>query len=249
MKHIGLWGPSSSGKTVWLAQLYLRLHHLKTEWKVFPATSETQRFIELMRSLIVDQRRFPDGTLEGSGVKIEYEFAHPGHPDKLHVFTEDRAGVLSERLGDAELQAFGEAHGLMVLLDLERPNYASEVRRTLERFFLHARDSKQDRDMRPVVFCLSKADRRISDHSDFEFAHREPEEFVRRQLEPELLEFVNQYCGRHTYFPVSAVGVQIDFGLVRPAVYYDERLSLRLLNEGVPVHLLTPFEWLFEELR
>ena len=249
MKHIGLWGPSSSGKTVWLAQLYLRLERMKTDWKIYSVTDETQKFVELMRGIMVDRRSFPLGTGETGGAKIEYEFQHPDYPEKLRLFTEDRAGAVSERLGEDDLKAFEEASGLMVLLDLDRENYGSEVRRALERLYLHARGSQRDGDARPVVFCVSKADKRIQNYDDYQMALERPDEFARRQIDPDLIEFVARFCPRHTYFPVSAAGVQLDFGLVRPAVYYDERLTLRLLPEGLPVHLLTPFEWLFKAIR
>lgn len=249
MKHVALWGPTSSGKTVWLAQLYIRMKSLKTEWKVFVASKETQQFIETMRELMVVRHEFPLGTGDKVVQKIDYEFEHPSYPERRRLFTEDRAGLVSEKLDDAELKAFSAADGLIVLLDTQRANFVSEVQRALERFYQSARESNRSHDQRPVAFCLSKSDRMIRTIEDLQHAINHPGVFVQERIDEQLVGWIRQFCGeRHAFFPVSAVGVQLQYGLVRPAIFYDERLRLRLTDGGVPLHLLTPYEWLFQEM-
>ncbi|MBL8213830.1 MAG: hypothetical protein JNK87_24140 [Bryobacterales bacterium] len=249
MKQVALWGPPSSGKTVWLAQLYIRLQRTNTNWQVFPASSATQAFIEEMRNLMTNQRRFPQGTTLENPVKIEYEFRHPAFPEHRRVFIEDRAGAVS--LGETPdwLEAFSKVDGLVVLLDPNRQEYLSEVQTALENFYHKAREAGGQTDDRPVAFCLPKIDRLLRDANEVEFALQHPDAFVRDQLPADFIRFIEQYTGsRHKFFPVSAIGVQMDFGVIRPTVYYDERFELRLLPDGAPIHLLTPFEWLFQEL-
>ena len=250
MKHVALWGPTSSGKTVWLAQIYIRIQSLKTDWKIFVASKETQTFIEGMRELVVTKREFPLGTAQGLVQKIGYEFEHPAYPERHLLFTEDRAGLVSETLNEAELGAFTNADGLILLLDTQRKNFVNEVQCALERFYRSAVETGKRKDNRPVAFCLSKADLLIRTVQDLEYALAQPDAFVREQLDAELLGWIRQFCGeRYAFFPVSSVGVRLDFGLVRSAVFYDERLRLRLTGDGVPIHLLTPYEWLFKELE
>ena len=60
--------------------------------------------------------------------------------------------------------------------------------------------------------------------------------------------WITQYCPNRRFFPISAVGVQAKFGALRPAVFYDEAMLLRVTNQGAPINLMMPFEWLFQQL-
>lgn len=247
MKNVSLWGPSAAGKTFWLAQLYLRFKSIETRWRVYP-TRETQAFIDRERRKIVEQREFPIGTRKEAEDSIAYEFEHPDSSDRISLFTEDRAGVRSETLDEADVSRFAQADGLVMLLDAKRANYESEFLRAMEYFHHAAREQGRDVDSRPVAICLSKADELIRTIEDLRFAEQRPDEFVRQRISPEIERWIHNYYPRHRLFPVSPAGLRVSFGVVRPAVFFDERLRLRPTGDGAPLHLFTPFEWLFERI-
>src|SRR5262245_6253142 len=135
MRTVALWGPSAAGKTALLAQLYLRFPSTASAWRIFP-TTQTQPFIEKMRSIMSDQCRFPVGTQAKEKSDVAYEFEHVETGKKVMLFTEDRPGLVSEHLEDAEVQRFALADGLIILIDkVSRANCESEVLRALEHFY------------------------------------------------------------------------------------------------------------------
>lgn len=248
MKTIAVWGPAQSGKTVLLAQLYLRFHALDSEWRIFPA-EETQTFVERMREVMYDRFEFPRFTQRRDDFqydKVAYEFEHKKTGERVRLFTEDRAGVLSTELPPEELERFRAADGLVIMLDVQSPTpYESQVKKAIERFYHMARSGGANIDARPFAFCLAKADQFIRNSADLSLALEKPDEFVLQYLDSEFLRWIEQYCPNRRLFPVSSVGVRKRLGVVEAAVFYDEQFQLRLTNEGVPIHLATPFEWLF----
>jgi hypothetical protein len=250
MKNLALWGLPASGKTKLLSQLYLRQSQFQSEWRIFPANATTQKFVERERRKMVEEREFPMPTKEEAPEEIAYEFIHTTSDRRFHLFTVDLAGERSKRLD--QLEPFTAAAGMLMLLDAGRvANQATDFKSTLETFFRAARDKGHDRDERPVAVCLSKADFRIASQADLDRAEKDPEGFVAECIEKEdadLLHWVRQYCPHHKLLPVSSVGVCVRYGHVRPALFYDQRMVLRLTNDGAPLHVHTAFEWLLKEL-
>jgi len=248
MRTVALWGPSASGKTALLAQLYLRFPSSSNSWRIFP-TAQTQPFIEEMRSIMVDRSQFPLGTRVEHEKQIAYEFEHVKTHERVMLFTEDRAGILSERLDETDVQRFARADGLIILIDMiARPTYQSEILRALEHFYHSARSGGSSVDTRPLAFCLAKSDLLTRTAADLARATQQPDEFVLERLPADFVAWITQYCPTRKFFPISAVGVQAKFGAVRPAVFYDESLLLRVINQGAPINLMMPFEWLFQQL-
>lgn len=248
MRSVALWGPSASGKTALLAQLYLRFPSSSNSWRIFP-TTQTQPFIEEMRSIMVDRSQFPLGTRLEQEKQIAYEFEHVKTHQRVMLFTEDRAGILSERLEDADVQRFAGADGLIILIDtIARASYESEILRALEHFYHSARSAGASIDTRPLAFCLAKSDLLTKTAADLTRAMQQPDEFVLERLPADFVAWITQYCPNRRFFPISAVGVQAKFGAVRPAVFYDESMLLRVTNQGAPINLMMPFEWLFQQL-
>jgi hypothetical protein len=233
-------GPQSSGKTVLLAQLYVRFP-VSNRWKILP-TPETQPHIDAMRTTHVEQRNFPLGTREEEKISIAYEFERRDTGERLRLFTEDRAGVLSERLGAQDLEHFTQASAMAMMIDATRPHFSSEVQRALENFYLAGKDK------RPTAFCLSKADLYIHSTKDYERVMADGAAFVQERLPENLVRRIGDFCPTRRFFPVSSVGVHIRYGTVQPTIYYDQRMFLRMKDGITPIHLLEPFEWLFEAL-
>jgi hypothetical protein len=248
MRTIALWGPTSSGKTVVLAQLYLRFPSAGP-WKIFP-TPETQDFVELMRATMVNRREFPLGTREEKDAsnKISYEFENVETHRRIRLFTEDKAGVFSETLPDEELARFMQAHGLVMMIDRRRPNFETEVWKAIERFYHGVRVDGEEKDKRPVAFCLAKADLYIHTPADYRRALHEPEAFALDHFPPAFVERLADFCPNRKFFPISSVGVRLRHGLVEPTIYYDQRMLVRIRDEVFPIHLSAPFEWLFDKM-
>jgi hypothetical protein len=78
---IGLWGPPGSGKTTYLAALPFAIradNPLLGKWNIFPRSAPAKDlYVRFMHALEVD-RRFPETTVPGAVVPLEWEFA--GYP-------------------------------------------------------------------------------------------------------------------------------------------------------------------------
>jgi hypothetical protein len=243
---IALWGASRAGKTALLA--YLLHATAKTPWDVRP-TRESAGFV---RSMTDRQRenRFPPPTAFEHADKVVYTLVNG--PRRAVLSVEDRAGAKWIAFNQEEKAILIDADALMILVD---PTAAAvELERQIKDMLdTLALDQTESVDDRPVAICVSKADELIRSPEDVESAKQDPERFVlerlKDQIRPELRTFVTRRCPNHQFFPVSAVGVRVRSGLVRPAVLYDEQLRLRVTSNGVPINLTEPFDWIFNRLE
>lgn len=245
---VALWGPSSSGKTAFLAQLYLQ--H-SPEWGVYP-TAASLRFLELVRPF-TETNRFPPATVAPADEDVErvaYTFRHAISGREVDLVVEDRPGQESEDLADEAKRRFNEAHGLILLFDpeTERRSLKGKIEWTLTRLNVAAgRGSKKDE--RPIAICLSKSDLLIHTPGDLQRATERPREFVLEKISGEILQWLDRFCSNYELFPVSSVGVRVRHGVVEPVVFYDENLMLRMGSDGSPINLLRPFTWLFDQIQ
>jgi len=257
--HLALWGPSSAGKTVLLAQLYDQAVQQPSGWKIW-STEKAQAFVDTMRRRIRMENIFPVATAIGATEPLRFTFekeAADGAPRiRAHLDLEDRAGVRYEELDEEALQALTGADGVILLFDPQRDGAALdfEVRRTLDRLQVLRQGavSGGGADPRPMAFCLSKADLLIKTPEDLARATAEPDAFVRERLlaerAPDLLPFLDLHCERYRFFPISAVGLRLSWGAVEPVVFYDESLTSRILPGGRSFNLLEPFTWVLGQL-
>lgn len=240
-----LWGPSAAGKTALLAQLYQAGAVGDETWEVL-ATAEALPFVDRMRQTMSLDNRFPAATVPGDVTRLGYHFRHRTNHATATLVLEDRAGADSEGF-DAVADELAAADGLILLLDRQQDPARLEalLRRTLER--LQVRRALE-RDPRPIAVCLSKADRFIASAEDLARAQQSPEDFVRGLLPPRVLAALATYCGCFRLFPLSAIGVRLEWGAVLPVVFLDEEGAPRLVARGEPVHLLAPFTWVLDQL-
>jgi hypothetical protein len=73
-----------------------------------------------------------------------------------------------------------------------------------------------------------------------------PDDFVRRHLDRNLVASFEKYYADVRLFPTSAIGVRLRWGVVEPAVFYDESFAPRIHPGARPIHLLSPFTWLLD---
>lgn len=246
---LALWGPSAAGKTALLAQLYIQSRRLPGDWDIFP-TSTSKPFTDRMRPIILRDCLFPAATAVGSEEQIAYLFRHRANGAQASLSVEDRAGKDSENLDAAGRERLALADGLVLLFDPARDGteLQEQVLRTLEGLFIEGHKGG-GKDPRPIAVCMSKADLLIREPKDARSARREPDSFVRERMVPDLAAWIELFCANFRLFPVSSAGIRARRGVVEPAVFYDERLQLRISKEGEPVNLIEPFLWIFDQLE
>jgi len=245
---LGLWGPSSAGKTAYLAQLYLHIPRLEEVWSVLP-TDDSNRFMDSLRPEI-DRSRFPKATAITQAItKVAYKFSNRKTGQEAELVVEDRAGKEFQDLSGENRKRLNEVHGLMVLFDAEADGQTRRqmIEQTLSRLSVDAARGGR-RDERPVAVCLSKADRLIRTPADLTLAVEAPRQFVLDRIDNDLLHWVDRFCSNYELFPISSVGVRVRHGVVDPVVFRDERLDLRVCGEGKPINLIAPIAWLFERI-
>ena len=249
MQTVALWGPSSSGKTAFLAQLY---HQHSTDWGIYP-TADSLRFLELV-SPFIQANRFPPATVAPASDenvdRVAYRFRENKSGREVALVVEDRPGQESEELRDEAKKRFNEALGLILLFDPESEARAlkNKIEWTLTRLNVAA-GRGTTRDERPVAICLSKSDRLIQTPNDLQRATEKPREFVLEKITGEILLWLDRFCSNYELFPISSVGVRLRHGVVEPVVFYDESLMLRMGSDGSPINLLRPFAWLFDRIK
>jgi hypothetical protein len=246
---LALWGPTSAGKTVLLAQLFLQ--QLRTgltdgEWGLYP-TQGSIGFIQAMQDRIRTENLFPIPTGVGQTEKIEYSFQGRGVTASLEV--EDRSGKDFEELRDDTRERLAAARGLLLFFDpqSETVKLETSLSNTLAQIYLD-RPETIGRDPRPVAVCLSKADLLVESAADLARAIEAPDDFVRSYIERNLLGSLDHYCANYRLFPVSAAGVRLRYGTLEPVVFYDEDLGPRLSPGGEPFNLMRPFTWLLDQI-
>lgn len=241
--QLAMWGPSAAGKTIFLARLASAAWADAGPWEVWP-TGDLLAYSRAMRELIDQENRFPLAT-GPQPERIAYRFERKTDGLRAVLSLEDRAGSQWEELRDEVRTRLETADGILLMIDpLRDPALRDlEIRNTLDLLAV-SRDGKPDG--RPLAVCLSKADVLMESPEDLRLAREQPDRFVRLRLSREILAILDQYHTDYRLFPVSAVGVRLRWGVVEPAVFYDEAPSPRIHPGAEPVHLVTPFAWLLD---
>jgi GTPase SAR1 family protein len=249
--QLTLWGPSSAGKTVFLAQLYVEATIFnKEDWNVSLKNQESLDFTKDMRSKMRRYNTFPKATTVGELNNVVYHFQNNQTDDKFSLLIEDRAGVDYERFEESAQERLRSADGLILLFDHLRGAHAleQEIWDTLGKLEVARGQNAETKDTRPIAVCLSKADILIKSIADYRAAKSHPDEFVRSHLQPEVVKLLENFCMNYRFFPVSSAGFHILHGSIEPTVFYDENLTPRICPVGQPFNLLAPVAWLNEQL-
>jgi hypothetical protein len=253
--NLVMWGPSSSGKTIFLAQLFVRVKPEGSDWRVRPTDQSVVSHIETLAWRMRSEGAFPAPTTTANAQDMGFRLVQISTDRSAEVAIKDRAGALSERLDESSYELIRRADGLLLMFDhtREQNRLLHEVQMTLLKLSTdratHTGDRNEHRDPRPIAVCLSKADLLIETPDDLKRAREEPDAFVRRHLPPSVIDCVDDHCARTRFFPVSSVGVRVTSGIVEPVLYLDEALEIRIAYLAEPINLLEPFAWLFEQVH
>ncbi|MBI1354245.1 MAG: hypothetical protein GC160_07860 [Acidobacteria bacterium] len=251
--RVALWGPSASGKTAFLALLYLRSTEFKKAgWTVYLGDQQTKEWLQDMRQTIDVRNRFPKATSAAiDRIRLSYVFVSQRSGHRFVLDTDDRPGLRYEEMDADVLQSLLRAKGRLFFFDHtgEPKRRRDQILRAFEDLHSAGRPYREtDLDPNPIAICLTKADMLIHSPEDLRRAREEPQEFVLERMEPELLSWAENYFTKIRLFPVSSVGVELLHGVVRPAIFFDERLEARWARVCQPLNLFEPFEWIFRSM-
>jgi len=244
-----LWGPSSSGKTALLANMYLRSASVENDWEIFPTPTSMP---EIMRHSqgIEFQNEFPIGTGFAAGAEhdLSYSFRNKKTREVFLFETKDLAGGRFQgEMSPEILESLKSAEGIVLILDFDRGRHReTEVINALGQMFVSRTEGKTEieKDNRPLAVCLSKVDQFVNNPEEYQRLEQEPEKFVRGWLGEDLLRRLDQFHSKLKFFPVSSVGIRLSFGSVQKSVFFDERLILRVTKRGKPINIVEPFIWI-----
>jgi hypothetical protein len=243
--QFALWGASAAGKTALIAQLFLgNLGNEATGWRVNSAPT-SGKFFKDMKNLIRTGRRFPPATPLGPE-PVEYRLLRSKDDFEVALRLEDWPGNASTELTEQMRLHLATADGLVLLVDptTQGDTFYGYLLSVLER--LHF--DRTGKDPRPIAVCLSKIDLLIETMNDLRIATEDPDCFVRRHDQIGLARLLDHFCANYRFFPVSAAGVRVRYGLVESVVFYDNELSPRIAPGGEPINLMEPFAWLLNEV-
>jgi hypothetical protein len=249
---IVIWGPSASGKTNLLMQVFLQPP--PPDWRVQPRDRALEYLKELSSS--INENAFPPPTPSGARQETNFHLINTRSNEEVTIAIQDRAGQESEKIDERSEQPLGEADGLVILFDPARTavDPENEVQMALYAIENIRRKSAKDgvyplADPRPAAICLSKADMLIHSAEEYELALKNPEEFIRSRVGRDVVEMSRRHFGRVRFFLTSAVGLKLRFGVAEPTTFFDENLELRIAKSEQPINVLEPFIWIFQTLR
>jgi len=258
--HLTLWGPSSAGKTVFLAQLDIaasanvRKDPDKKDWQIFPE-AQSMNFTDSMREQMRKENRFPKATAVGNIEEIAFTFKKNNINAILKV--DDRAGAhfedyvsLQSKNDKTEMEQYlASTEGFIFIFDpdAEAARLSHQIWSTVQRLGYD--------NPRPVAICVSKSDLLIKKPEDYKLvtslAQEVQHEFVKEYLldkDERLANTIERYSQNYRFFPVSAAGIRYQYGSLEPVVFYDESLKPRICSEDNPLNLLAPFFWVLDEI-
>ena len=246
-------GALGFGQTAFLALLFLRSTEFqKAGWTIYLGDHQTKEWLQDMRQTIDVRNRFPKATSAAvDRIRLSYEFVSQKTGHRFVLDTDDRPGLRYEEMDAEVLRSLLEARGRLFFFDHtgEPKRRRDQILRAFEDLHGAGRPYRDSHlDSNPIAICLTKADMLIHSPEDLRRAREQPQEFVLERMEPELLRWAENYFTRIRLFPVSSVGVELLHGVVRPTIFFDERLEARWARVCPPLNLFEPFEWIFRTM-
>lgn len=267
MPQIGIWGPTHSGKTTYMASLFLAMKTdgVGKEWEMFPKDESAEQFKHGV-SIALSEGTFPKETDPGTMPRYEYVVSYK---DKtLDISFMDSAGALIGSVHHPKFQEYfnmlNDCHSILMMIDPDaeshsfgekNENYASTITRLVDTL----RGSSNRSEINLAV-CITKVD--LDRH--WNAAPHKPREYLKKiigviayntlfsEAENDRTFRRKQGRGRTIHVEVFPVSVA---GRYRTPKGYDRPNVIRLgdRNEVViakteawePYGVLKPLEWIF----
>jgi hypothetical protein len=267
--RIGMWGPTASGKTTYLASLYL--HRRKVGWDIQPLDPDdpvVRNFIDGEVNALASGR-FPGATASGvvQGYELAFQVPVRGllrtRPNDYLVRMDDVSG---EEIGprqtirDEYFERLRECQGIVMLVDPEEEHAYGA---TFESYYspLAQLVTQVDDGETYFAFCITKVD--LDRH--WAEVNRVPEEDKvahQANLRRYLRQLITQaawdeiepifQAGRARVFAVSSVGrIESPDGW-RPNIIreYGQDAETRIIHldkHWQPINIFEPLAWIFEK--
>lgn len=247
---ICVWGPIGSGKTAYLAALYLEL---QKEWNVIDQSSVGKDTGRLMQRIAVSLTKgdFPDATVPQEGALHYAFFCHPNSQNFTNKLQQRRFGIsLIEAAGESMcndssliddignrrkyFEDISEADGIIAMIDpaseqkTNRQLFGDESCNyylALQKLFSHLQTGENGKVSPKIAFCVTKTD---IDEYAVSLNMMKVEDIARRIVGRDASNLINSRCvigrfnSRVKFFASSVPGRYIinDGITERPNVYF-----------------------------
>lgn len=260
---IAVWGPTQSGKSVFLGCLHFAGC---PGWLV---TVNSEAFKKAVLDSLEANSCPPPTQVNEEGTALSCTFHQYNTQLQIVVEMEDRAGVTWERAAKGEqvsLQSLATADGVVLLYDLSLDRrFDSSSLDLLRNICSRLNEVWRNRETKPpIAVCFAKCDSVLFDPDDIALARQDPEAALPQVLPDGRFEHIFAlYHGlfppengkpRVKFFPVSSLGVRNVYGSIAPVIFFDDSLASRVISGTPeerriwPINLTEPFLWIFDRL-
>lgn len=255
---IGIWGPVASGKTTYLAGLYLAFHTFAREWKMRAGKNDddAKQFIETNAAKL-DKGLFPSSTEDAAHKTYSFRLFRQdsflGLNGRYHeIKLIDAAGNLmyNSRYTDDYFTTLSQSQGILLMIDPDTTHMGESYFTLLQRLFHRLDESRLNQGVLDinVAFCLTKIDQ------DYYWEKREdPKKLLKDILGQTTFNTITNYFSPENmaFFAISVVGrYKTDSGEERPNIA-QEGGGYRIANfrKWEPYNMLDPLFWLFDRIE
>jgi hypothetical protein len=262
IRSIGIWGPSQSGKTTYLASLISEMKSNPDKWDLVQLRSQDHD-TNIDTKLVPDLRKglFPAGTdfVDPSELK-PYVY----HITKRNLLSKKRFSIkildfpgiwvgLGDSRSKALLEHLAECDGIIAIVDPQKENGGEAVFGHSEKNYDHViseliseiRSTQEDNTTVPrISFCISKCDL----DQNFKYIDN-PEEYFKSIIGRAIWgDIKNTFRKKHKVFCISSVGRYLTpSGHEKPNIVFDTAEAIERIpypDKRNPINLLEPLEWL-----
>ncbi|MCQ3930195.1 MAG: hypothetical protein DPW16_07020 [Chloroflexi bacterium] len=255
MSQIGIWGPISSGKTTYLASVYVVIEaRTQVGWRM-DALPSAREFIQNTAAILA-KGRFPPPTELGRNIPYyEYEISN-GKKKARMAFMDAPGGLISSSDNKEYFNMLRQCHSILLMIDpdasTQSHNFGSSEENyftTIHRLIFELEDINSKQEINFAV-CITKMD--LDRHWVKE---KDPHGYLREIIGPVPYNkiFKRKY-GKAEVFPISVAGrYSTPNGHERPNVIFlgeKDKLFIAKPDEKYwrPHKILDPLNWIFANM-
>lgn len=248
-----LWGDTSSGKTVYLAQLYLNLgatfNSEKTLLVPHAPSSDAKEYFKARQKEMLHDNELPAQTMTGNDTGLAFMLEDREKNESWLLNIRDRAGEDLVREHADVAQAFGASDGVIIFLNsIDQDGLFAKVRDIVSEIYFQS--TKSNVRKIPVAVCVTKFDAHISNRQELELARTQHAAVVERVIEDgQLLTYINEQFENVAYFPISSIGMKVNGDVASNVIFFDNQFNNRIVidDDVQKLNLLEPLKWLISQ--